>query len=99
MRAKRTLSLIAAAVIVAALAAVGATLGTGADKKAPPKTGFIQGKVTSGENHAEAGVWVIAETPTSRRPTARSSLPTTAAASSSPSCPRPTTGSGCAATG
>ena len=62
MRAKRTLSLIAAAVIVAALAAVGATLGTGADKKAPPKTGFIQGKVTSGGNHAEAGVWVIAET-------------------------------------
>ena len=43
MRAKRTLSLIAAAVIVAALAAVGATLGTGTDKKAPPKTGFIKG--------------------------------------------------------
>ena len=62
MRAKRTLSLIAAAVIVAALAAVGATLGTGTDKKPPPKTGFIQGKVTSGDKHAEAGVWVIAET-------------------------------------
>ena len=62
MRAKRTLSLIAAAVVIAALAAVGATLGTGTDKKAPPKTGFIQGKVTSGGNHAEAGVWVIAET-------------------------------------
>ena len=62
MRAKRTLSLIAAAVTIAALAAVGATLGTGTDKKAPPKTGVIQGTVTSGANHAEAGVWVIAET-------------------------------------
>ena len=34
MRAKRTLSLIAAAVTVTALAAVGATLVTGTDKKA-----------------------------------------------------------------
>ena len=49
MRAKRTLSLIAAAVTVTALAAVGATLVTGTDKKPPPKTGFIQGKVTSGD--------------------------------------------------
>ena len=62
MRAKRTLSLIAAAVTVTALAAVGATLVTGTDKKPPPKTGFIQGKVTSGDRHPEAGVWVIAET-------------------------------------
>ena len=62
MRAKRTLSLIAAAVTVTALAAVGATLVTGTDKKPPPKTGLIQGKVTSGDRHPEAGVWVIAET-------------------------------------
>jgi hypothetical protein len=62
MRAKRTLSLIAAAVAIAALAAVGATLGTGTDKKSPPKTGFIQGTVTSGDDRPEAGVWVIAET-------------------------------------
>ena len=98
MRAKRTLSLIAAAVTVAALAAVGATLGTGADKKPPPKTGFIQGTVTSGGNQAEAGVWVIAETADLRRPTARSSSPTTGRFVL-PQLPRPTTGCGCAATG
>ncbi len=61
MRAKRPLSLLAAAVTVIALMAVGATLGTGTDKKAPPKTGVIKGKVTSGKT-PEAGVWVIAET-------------------------------------
>ncbi len=61
MRAKRPLSLLAAAVTIIALAAVGATLGTGTDKKAPPKTGFVKGKVVTGDR-PEAGVWVIAET-------------------------------------
>jgi streptogramin lyase len=61
MRAKRTLSLIAAPVAIAALA-VGATLGTGTERTAPPRTGFIQGTVTSGDDRPEAGVWVIAET-------------------------------------
>ena len=61
MRAKRPLSLLAAAVTVIALMAVGATLGTGTDKKAPPKTGVIKGKVATGKT-PEAGVWVIAET-------------------------------------
>jgi streptogramin lyase len=62
MTRHRSLALIAAAVTVIALMAVGAALGTGTDKKAPPRTGFIQGKVVSGESHPEAGVWVIAET-------------------------------------
>ena len=61
MRAKRPLSLLAAAVTVIALMAVGATLGTGTNKKAPPKTGVIKGKVATGQT-PEAGVWVIAET-------------------------------------
>ncbi len=63
MRAKRTLSIVVVAATVIALMAFGATLGIGGDKKPKkPDTGFIQGKVTSGKNRAEAGVWVIAET-------------------------------------
>jgi hypothetical protein len=54
MTTHRSLALVAAAVTAIALMAVGAALGTGTDeKKALPRTGFIQGKVISGESHPE----------------------------------------------
>jgi len=62
MSRKRSFALVAAAAAAIALLALGAVLGTGSDRKAPRATGFIQGTVTSGEKHPEAGVWVIAET-------------------------------------
>jgi hypothetical protein len=66
MRANRSLALVAAAAAAIAVMAFGATIGTGGEgkksKPTKPATGFIQGKVTSGDRHPEAGVWVIAET-------------------------------------
>jgi len=62
MSRKRSSALMAAAAVVIALLTLGAVLGTGSDKKASRGTGFIQGTVTSGAKHPEAGVWVIAET-------------------------------------
>jgi streptogramin lyase len=65
MLATRSPSFIAAAVVAVAVIAVGAALGTGAgqrERAAPRETSFLQGRVTSGNDHREAGVWVIAET-------------------------------------
>ena len=64
MTRKRSFALVTAAAVIAFLT-LGAVLGTGSGKKGPkgpPETGFIEGKVTSGKKHPEAGVWVIAET-------------------------------------
>jgi streptogramin lyase len=63
MSRSRTLALVTASVTVIACLVVGVALGTdaGGRKAATGKTGFVQGKVATGDK-AEAGVWVIAET-------------------------------------